>query len=229
MNLINVQNLDIGYEGQIVAHNINFKLEEQDYLCIVGENGSGKSTLVKTLLHLLKPISGTIELNGIKGSDIGYLPQQSTIQKNFPAKVFEVVLSAFANQSLWPFYSKEQKLKALNALEKLDITHLKDKSFKSLSGGQQQRVLLSRALLASRSILLLDEPVNGLDAKATHNMYKLIEKLNKEDGISIMMINHDLDSAVKQAKHILYLGKKVFYGNVDEFANSKLYQYLQGM
>lgn len=229
MSLIKAQNLTIGYEGQAVACNINFELKEHDYLCIVGENGSGKSTLVKTLLHLIKPQAGSIEFNGITSKDIGYLPQQNNIQKNFPAKVFEVLLSAYATQSLWPFYTKEQKLKAMQALEQLDIVHLKDKSFKNLSGGQQQRVLLSRALLASKKVLLLDEPVNGLDAKTTHSMYKLIGKLNKEDGISIMMISHDLDSAIKQASHILYLGKKVFFGNVEDFAKSKLYQYLQGM
>lgn len=206
--MIKCENLVLGYGGNPVAAPVSFQVKSGDYLCIVGENGSGKSTLVKTLLGLENPLEGSFEFGeGLTSRDIGYLPQQSAIQKDFPASVWEIVLSGTLNKiHLRPFYSKNEKQMALDAIEKMEIGHLKNVCYRTLSGGQQQRVLLARALCAASRLILLDEPVTGLDPKAMNEMYKLIERLNKE-GMTVIMISHDVDEAVKYASHILTLGK----------------------
>lgn len=206
--MIKCENLVLGYNGNPVAAPVSFEVASGDYLCIVGENGSGKSTLVKTILGLEKPLSGSFVFGeGLSSRDIGYLPQTSAVQKDFPASVWEIVLSGTLNKiHLRPFYSKKEKELAAASIEKMEIGHLRNKCFRTLSGGQQQRVLLARALCAASRLILLDEPVTGLDPNAMVEMYKLIEKLNK-DGMTVIMISHDVDEAVKYASHILTLGK----------------------
>ena len=194
--------LDIGYDGKVVVSGLNLKINDGDYLCIVGENGSGKTTLMKTLLGLIPLLGGSIQ--GLNKNDIGYLPQISDIQKDFPATVEEVVLSGTKKL----FYRKKEKDLMRFNLERLNITNLSKCKFSELSGGQRQRVLLARALCASKKILLLDEPVSGLDPKATAMMYEIINKLNKEDGMTIIMISHDLNGSLKYASNVLNVGEK---------------------
>lgn len=214
------ENLTLGYDSKIIVKNLSFSVNSGDYLCIVGENGSGKSTLMKTILHLLKPISGKIETgDGLLADEIGYLPQQTYVQKDFPASVQEIVLSG--NQSRCknrPWYSKEEKLLAAANMEKMGISALSKKCYRELSGGQQQRVLLARALCATQKMLLLDEPVSALDPAAQEEMYSLIESLNK-DGITIIMISHDIEAALKYATHVLHIGEEIFFGTKDEFVH----------
>lgn len=218
MALIKACNLKLGYEGKTVVENLNFTVNNGDYLCIVGENGSGKTTLMKTILHLNPPISGKIETGeGLKPSEIGYLPQQTEVQRDFPASVWEIVLSGnLGRGGLLPFYTKEQKEKARKNLEKMGIADLRGRSYRELSGGQQQRVLLARALCATTKMLLLDEPVSGLDPVVTAEMYSTIEALNKE-GITVIMISHDMEAALKYATHILQIGKDIFFGTKAEY------------
>lgn len=224
MSQIVCKNLIVGYEGQVVRDNINFKVDKGDYLCIVGENGSGKSTLMKTLLSLKKPISGDIIFgDGLKSNEIGYLPQQSTIKKDFPATNFEIVLSGNLNHSK-VFYGKQDKERALEAMRRLNIEDFKDKCFRELSGGQQQRVMLARALCATEKVLLLDEPVSGLDPKVTQEMYELVKDLNERDKITIIMISHDLIDALKYATHILHIGREIFFGTKEEYIKSEIGQ-----
>lgn len=224
MSQIVCKNLIVGYEGQVVRDNINFKVDKGDYLCIVGENGSGKSTLMKTLLSLKKPISGEIIFgDGLKSNEIGYLPQQSTIKKDFPATNFEIVLSGNLNHSK-VFYGKQDKERALEAMRRLNIENFKDKCFRELSGGQQQRVMLARALCATEKVLLLDEPVSGLDPKVTQEMYELVKDLNERDKITIIMISHDLIDALKYATHILHIGREIFFGTKEEYIKSEIGQ-----
>lgn len=216
------KNLVVGYEGQVVRDNINFAVNKGEYLCIVGENGSGKSTLMKTLLSLQKPMGGEIIFgDGLLPNEIGYLPQQSTVKRDFPATNFEIVLSGNLSHSSF-FYSKEDKDNALDAMTRLHIDKFKDKCFRELSGGQQQRVLLARALCATKKVLLLDEPVSGLDPKVTAEMYALVKELNEKDNITIIMISHDLNDALKYATHILHIGSEVFFGTKSEYLNSDL-------
>ena len=193
--------LDIGYDGKTVVSGLNLKINDGDYLCIVGENGSGKTTLMKTLLGLIPLLGGSIQ--GLNKNDIGYLPQISDIQKDFPATVEEVVLSGTKKL----FYRKKEKDLMMFNLERLNITSLIKCKFSELSGGQRQRVLLARALCASKKILLLDEPVSGLDPKATAMMYEIIDKFNKEDGMTIIMISHDLSGSLKYASNVLNIGE----------------------
>ncbi|MCR5770468.1 MAG: metal ABC transporter ATP-binding protein [Butyrivibrio sp.] len=223
MALITIKDLSLGYESRTIVSNLNFQVNTGDYLCIVGENGSGKTTLMKTLLHLQEPIDGQILIgDGLKKNEIGYLPQQTLVQKDFPASVREIVLSGCQGRSLFrPFYNKEEKKLADANMERMGILDLRNRCYRELSGGQQQRVLLARALCATQKVLLLDEPVSGLDPKVTLQMYDTIEQLNKE-GITIIMISHDIKAAVRYASHILHIGEEIFYGTKEKYLESDI-------
>jgi len=209
MSLLTCEKVSLGYGSRVVVRDLSFKVSAGDYLCIVGENGAGKSTLLKTLLGLQKPLGGKISLN-VAAGEIGYLPQQTQIQKDFPASVEEIVLPGCLARKKF-FYSAEDKKLSAQNMERLKISALARKSFRELSGGQQQRVLLARALCAARKILLLDEPIAGLDPEATADMYKIISELNRS-GMTIIMISHDVDEAIKHATHVLHLDEKIFFG-----------------
>ena len=223
MSQISAEKVSMSYEKILVLDEVSFDVERGDYLCIVGENGSGKTTLMKGILGLMPLKSGTIHFGeGVKADHIGYLPQQTVVQKDFPASVFEVVLSGCLNRiGMKPFYSIREKRRALENLERLGIENLKNKSYKSLSGGQQQRVLLARALSATEKIVLLDEPVTGLDPIATGELYKVIRNLNQA-GVTIIMISHDVNTAVENANKILHLGSSAeFFGQTEDYLRSE--------
>ena len=225
MAQLGCQNLSLGYEGKEILSGLSFEVNSGDYLCIVGENGSGKSTLMRTVLGLKKPMSGKIVTgDGLSANEIGYLPQQTLVQRDFPASVKEIVISG--NQGhcgLRPFYNKQEKELAARNMKKMGIYDLQNRCYRELSGGQQQRVIWARALCATKKMLLLDEPVAGLDPKVTADMYSLIDGLNKEDKITIIMISHDLDAATKYASHILHIGKDIFFGTKDEYIKSRFH------
>lgn len=218
MSQLECKNLTLGYNSRIILKDLNFSVNKGDYLCILGENGSGKTTLMKTILRLHKPISGTIETgDGLLPDEIGYLPQQTLVQKDFPASVREIVLSGCQSRcGNRPFYNKAEKQLAQENMEKMGIAQFARRCYRELSGGQQQRVLLARALCATQKMLLLDEPVSGLDPVVTEEMYELIEQLHK-DGITIIMISHDLEAAQKYATHILNIGKNIYFGPKENF------------
>ncbi len=218
MSLVELNNVTLGYEKHIVLKNIDLKIEEGDFICIVGPNGSGKSTLIKGILGLIKPLKGKIKYNGLKQNFIGYMPQETKVDSNFPASVWEIVLSGTLNSSGFkPFYSKEKKEKAISNLKTLHIENLKNKSFADLSGGQRQKVLLARSLCATSKLLILDEPSNNLDTKSKEIFYETISNLNKE-GITIIMITHDLDHGNLIGNKILSLREdEMFYGSTTDF------------
>ena len=225
MALITCKNLSLGYEGHAILKDINFKLDGGEYLCIIGENGAGKSTLVKGLLRLKKPMGGSIiPGDNLKHKEIGYLPQQTMIQKDFPASVWEVVLSGVLNNDhRCPFYNKKDKAEAEKNMEKLNILDLKKRCYRELSGGQQQRVLLARALCATDSVLILDEPVTGLDPAASMEFYETIKDLNKKENVTIIMVSHDIKNALNYATHILHLEQENdFFGTVEEYKKSNV-------
>lgn len=223
MKLIELKKLNIGYGNKIVCRDINFTIKQGEYICVVGENGSGKSTMLKTILGLNKAVSGKIIFNEEMCKGIGYLPQQTEIQRDFPATVMEVIMSGFLGKmGLRPFYNKAEKEKANVIAKTLEIEDLVKKSFKDLSGGQQQRVLLARALCATDNILVMDEPVNALDTKSVRKFYQLIKKLNKENGLTIIMVSHNLESVISSVSHIIYLKDKMeFAGTREEFLSSE--------
>ena len=225
MSYFSLNKIGFSYEGKVVLEDIHFSVEKGDYLCIVGENGAGKSTLLKGILGLKKPNEGEIILgDGLKRQDIGYLPQQTEAQKDFPASVYEVVESGCLNKlSLFPFYRKEDKKRVEDAIRFLNIENLRKSCYRELSGGQQQRVLLARALCAGSKLLILDEPVAGLDPKAQTELYDLIDRLNKELKITIIMVSHDVKEIVQRAKHILHLAhKQLFFGEAEKYRESEL-------
>ena len=215
------KDLKLGYDGKEIVSGLSFEINKGDYLCIVGENGSGKSTLIKTLTGLISPLSGKIERE-ISANKIGYLPQQTVVQRDFPATVFEIVLSGFQGScGLRPFYNEKEKREAEKNLEKMGILNLKKRCYRELSGGQQQRVLLARALCATKEILLLDEPTAGLDPKVTFEMYELIKGLNDEK-ITVIMVSHDISASLSYASHILHIGKTLFFGTKEEYLSSSV-------
>lgn len=223
--LLRCEGVSFSYENTGVIKNLSFSLNSGDYLCIVGENGSGKSTLTKGILGLKSPAEGKIiRGDNLKANEIGYLPQQTPAQKDFPANVFEVVLSGRLNsRGFRPFYSAEDKEIARNNITRLGIEELVHRSYRDLSGGQQQRVLLARALCAGKKLLLLDEPVTGLDPIVTEDMYKLINELNRKENITIIMVSHDINASVRYATHILHLnGDKSFFGTTAEYIVSPM-------
>ena len=221
--LLDCRDASLGYEGKPVWEHLTFQVRSGDYLCIVGENGSGKSTLLKSLLGLLKPLSGEIvHADTLRGGSIGYLPQQTRAQKDFPATVTEVVRSGFiSGKGMRFFYTAQEKSRALMNMGKLGVLELKDRCYRELSGGQQQRVLLARALCAAGELLILDEPVTGLDPAAAQDLYRTLEYLNKQEGIAIVAVTHDIRSALRYADHILHAGHGTyFFGTAADYLTS---------
>lgn len=221
--LIDCRDAALGYEGRPIWEHLSFRVRRGDYLCIVGDNGSGKSTLLKSLLGLLRPLSGEIHLDdSVRRGAIGYLPQQTRAQKDFPATVSEVVLSGFLSARGWKFfYTPAQKSQALQHMGKLGILELKDKCYRELAGGQQQRVLLARALCAARSLLILDEPITGLDPAAAQDLYKTLSYLNRKEGMAVVMVTHDLRAALRSARTVLHIGRSSYFlGTVKDYLAS---------
>lgn len=231
MALITCKDLAFSYSGDTVLSGVNFAVSQGDYLCIVGENGSGKSTLMRGLLGLKEPSAGSITYgDGLKPNEIGYLPQQTDMQRDFPASVFEVALSGRLN-SLGRrfFYSKADRAETERNLERIGMLELKNRCYQELSGGQQQRVLLARALGATSKLLLLDEPVAGLDPVATVDMYNILKLINLCDGVTVVMVSHDVNAALRYATHILQLGHtQLYFGSVKDYVHSDAAQILRG-
>ena len=224
MAQITCKDLSFAYDGETVLSDINFSIDAGAYLCIVGENGSGKSTLMRGILGLKHPSKGEIIFDDLKPTEIGYLPQQTQIQRDFPASVSEVVLSGRLNSMHGRmFCNAEDKAAAAANMERLGIDDIADRCYLELSGGQQQRVLLARAMCATKKLLLLDEPVTGLDTVAANEMYNLIKLVNLCDNTSVIMISHDIHAAVRYATHILHLGhSQLFFGTTEQYRESDL-------
>lgn len=225
MVVLSAKNIVLAYSNKIILDNISFDVNLRDYICIVGENGSGKSSLIKGILGLTRIKSGNfVFAQDIKTTEIGYLPQQTNIQKDFTASVYEVIISGCLNKmKFMPFYSKKQKDIANKSITMLNIKNIKHCSYRDLSGGQQQRVLLARAICATKKLLILDEPVSGLDPIITAEFYSITKMLNEEYGITIIMVSHDINTAVSHANKILYLGKELlFFGKTSDYLSSNL-------
>ena len=227
MSLICCSNLSVCYEETVAVENLSFEIKDHDHLYIIGENGSGISTLLRTILGLKSKKEGSISFTNLKRNEIGYLPQKTAIQKDFPASVYEVVLSGFVNSlKLFPFFNSKQKEKVLEILSFLDMEKFKDVSFRKLSKGQQQKVLLARAVCSSKKILFLDEPCSSLDMIFEKEFYLFIKKLNEEEDIAIVMVSHDIDAAIKNAKNILHIKKKaLFFGDVSSYLKSDAFRH----
>lgn len=232
MSMLECNNASFGYDSEIVLSGINFKLDGGEYLYILGENGAGKSTLVKGILGLINPAKGSVVFgDGLRAYEIGYLPQLVTDKNNFPANVLEVVLTGRINSmGFRPFYNSTDKKEALKALSLMGMKGLEKRSYRDLSGGQKQRVLLARAMCAAKKLILLDEPVSGLDPVATSELYELVDSINKKLGMTVIMVSHDTSAAGKYASHILQLSHtQLFFGTADEYRDSIIGQeYLEG-
>jgi zinc transport system ATP-binding protein len=221
--MITVNNLSVKYDSGYAIKDVSFSIESGDYLCIVGENGSGKTTLMKSMLKLIKPSGGSVDMSGIKQNEIGFIPQQTIVQKDFPSSVYEVVLSGFQSKTdLLPFYSRKQKKLAIENIARMGAEAFIRKSYRDLSGGQQQRVLLARALCATDKIMFLDEPAAGLDPLMSADLYSILLALNKQ-GITIVMISHDITSAVKYGNKILHMYvSPLFFGATADYVRSDI-------
>lgn len=232
ISLIDCRHVSFVYDGMPALRDVNFQVGQGDYLCILGENGAGKSTLMKGILRLKKPSEGLIRFgDGLVRNQIGYLPQQTIVQKDFPASVYEVVQSGCLNRlGLRPFYGQKEKKRALENLEKLGMLHLQHRCYRELSGGQQQRVLLARALCATEKLMLLDEPTAGLDPVVTQELYQLIRSINRDMGITVIMVSHDVEGPIRDATHVLHLQQtQRFFGTAQDYVASMLGQsFLRG-
>ena len=218
MQILKCENIHMNYDSTKAVNGVSFTVDEGDFLCIVGENGAVKSTLLKGILGLQKISEGKVEFNGIKKSGIGYLPQKTQVQKDFPAGVREVVLSGRLSGKGKLFYTAADRRIAQENMDIMKINSIKNKSFNELSGGQQQRVLLARALCATDRLLLLDEPTTGLDPFVTEDMYKLISHLNKEHGVTVIMVTHDVKSVIQYANKILCMEHDGdYFGTTEEY------------
>lgn len=225
MPLLKCEDITVRFGTKTVLDKLSFQVEHGDYLSVIGKNGSGKSTLIRCLTRLCPLTSGSISTaEDFRRSEIGYLPQQSEIQKDFPATVEEVVRSGcLGHHRFLPFYTKEDKAEAEMNMHRLDICDLRNRSYRTLSGGQQQRVLLARALCATQKLLLLDEPVTGLDPEVSVGFYDIIRELNQQDGIAVIMVSHDMDNGLKDAKHVLYLDEDdQYFADIAEFRESDI-------
>lgn len=225
MALITLQDVTIAFEGVPAVEHVSYQVNRGDYMVLIGENGSGKSTLMRAMLGLVHPCAGTVRYgDGLKRNQIGYLPQQTAVQRDFPASVEEVVLSGCINQlGSRFFYGKNLQRKAHEKMAMLDIENLSEKPYRTLSGGQQQRVLLARALCATDALLLLDEPVTGLDPGSTQELYGLIRRLNREHGVSVVMVSHDLHGSMADANKVLVVDRGVsFCGSIEEYRRQRM-------
>lgn len=223
MSLITIRDLSLGYGNRILTEGMDMQVDSGEYVCVIGENGAGKSTFIRTLLGLQSPLKGKITFGeGLKKTQVGYLPQQTVVQRDFPATVEEIVLSGCqGSKGLRPFYNSREKEEAKRNMERMNISEFAKRSYRKLSGGQQQRVLLARALCASSRLLVLDEPVAGLDPKATEDMYALIKGLN-DDGVTIIMISHDISAALTFASHILHMRSRSVFLTKEEYLKSDI-------
>jgi zinc transport system ATP-binding protein len=223
--LITCQDAAFGYDGHAVVSALNFSIDSGDYLCIAGENGSGKSTLIKGILRLIPPLEGSVTVDAaVKKTETGYLSQTAAVKNDFPAGVAEIVLSGNAgSMGLRPFYSREEKRRAEENMERLSITDLRKRCYRELSGGQQRRVLVARALCAARKLLVLDEPAAGLDPLIAAELYGLLKKSNRETGIAIIMVTHDVRTAARYANKVLHVkNKQCFFGGAAAYMRSDI-------
>ncbi|MDR1532972.1 MAG: ABC transporter ATP-binding protein [Clostridiales bacterium] len=223
MVILRCRDASFAYDGNEVLSGLNFEINSGDYLCVVGENGSGKSTLIKGLLRLKPPCAGEVSVSGVAAGEVGYLPQQTAAQKDFPASAREVVLSGrLGARGILAFYTKADKSVCDENMRRLGVYDLRGSCFRELSGGQQRRVLLARALCAAKKLLILDEPAAGLDPAASRELYLIIEKLNRQDKMTIIMVSHDISGALQYSSHILHLNNSrlLYFGKTAGYAGS---------
>ena len=226
--MIKLENLTIGYDNQIILKDVNLSINEGEYVCILGANGSGKSTLLKTVLGLIKPLTGKIIID--KKTSIGYVPQAKMLQQDFPATVNEIVMSGCLKKMKWrPFYTKKERDLANKNMKLLQISSLKNKSFSELSGGQQQRALIARALCATNKVLFLDEPFTALDGYGALKLYGILKKLNRDEHVTIVVISHDVDTILRYASHVIHVDETiVFDGTKEEYLESSFMKEYKG-
>ncbi len=219
--IFETKNLCFSVSGQDILVDISLQIFSADYIAVIGPNGGGKTTLIKMLLGLEKPTSGEVKIFGKKLSEfnewhkIGYVPQRaSLVDTNFPATVEDIVkMGRISQKKLFSFFSKEDKEIVKDAMVKMDVLHLKDKMVGTLSGGQRQRVMIARALASKPEVLILDEPNTGVDVVSQNRFYKLLQKLNKEDKITILFITHDIGVIVDDIARMFTINQKAIICN----------------
>ena len=217
MDLIQIKDVTTAYNGHIAIKNVTFNIKKGDYICLIGENGSGKSTLIKTIVGLNKKDSGEI-IKSIDADKISYLAQNNMTDLNFPATAKEIIMTGVQKHRKLPFYNKEDYNSFEEMCNLLGIKEFVNKQIGQLSGGQRQRIMLARALIRNPELLILDEPCSGLDVNITKEFYEILNKLNKEKGLTIIMATHDLDEVENDDARVICIATTIkFDGNINDW------------
>jgi zinc transport system ATP-binding protein len=233
MDLVALRGVSFAYDGAPVLIDIDLAIKEGDFLAVIGPNGSGKTTLVKVILGLLQPTAGRVELLGrtpggpVDRAKIGYVPQKAThIDPYFPASVEEVVgMALLAGGRPLGAAGKDARARILRALEAVGMAEFAKASIGRLSGGQQQRVFIARALVTAPRILFLDEPTTGVDAETQTAFYDLLDRLNRGQGLTIVLITHDIGIVNKHVTSVACLNQRLTYhGSHAEFCRSDAFR-----
>jgi zinc transport system ATP-binding protein len=230
-NILEGNDINFSYNNQIVLENVNFQVEENDFMAVVGPNGGGKSTLLKLILGFLKPVSGSIKIFGedpvLARKHIGYVPQFATFDFDFPINVLEMImLSNLNSKSFFPFYKKNEIKSAHEVLEKLQIENLWDRQVSDLSGGQRQRALIARSLISNPKLLLLDEPTASVDIHVEKDIYALLKSLNKN--MAILLVTHDVSFVSKFVNKIVCVNRCSCFHKISEMKDIHLQSIYSG-
>lgn len=223
--ILEIKGVTAGYDEEIILRDINFIVEPNDFIGIIGPNGGGKTTLVKVILGLLKPMKGEVNwFNSSLSMHVGYLPQTSDYDRQFPVTVKEVVLSGLLSvkRFTWRFM-KSDKVRIKEVLSMMGIEHLTDKNIGELSGGQMQRVLLGRAIISEPQLLILDEPNTFVDNRFEHDLYELLKELNTK--MAILMVSHDIGTITSYVKTIACVNRNLHYHKSNIITQSQLEAY----
>ncbi|MBF7096406.1 metal ABC transporter ATP-binding protein [Alkalibacter mobilis] len=221
MNIIDINNISVEYFGTKALEGVCLSIVDKEFLSIIGPNGGGKTTLIKTILGLVKPSSGIVEIK--KGLRIGYVPQHTKFDRNFPISVHDVIITGRIKPKIRMFsrYSEEDKRLTDDIIERLGLETLKNRQIGELSGGQLQKVLIARALVTEPDLLILDEPTANLDAENKNEIYKILHKFNEDK--AVILVTHDIEYLNNNKRHVVLLNKKIIYSGDSRRNNHEHY------
>jgi ABC-type Mn2+/Zn2+ transport system ATPase subunit len=227
--LVRFDHATLGYGRRVVLSDLSFEIPKGDFLGLVGPNGAGKTTILRAILGTLKAMSGSVTV--APGLRFGYVPQRDSVDYGFPLKVIDVVMMGrYDRIGLGRRPTDSDRTSSIGALEHVGIAHLADQQLNSLSGGQKQRTLIARALVGEPTILVLDEPTNGMDLVSTTQILSLVRDLHERDNLTVLMVSHALNEVANYVNRIALTLEGAFrIGTVDEIVNEQTLTSMYGI